>query len=137
MQELPQLLLSYGIDLKTTGNEFSCLCFAHDDHNPSMSIYVNGNGKHVAHCFSCGFHEGIVGVYCKLNDLDVNNKEHLSQAIKALDADEIHTGKQFARIENDDRKIKQRPERTMIIPPSDQPPPKMDWMKGRDGVQWG
>lgn len=137
MQELPQLLLSYGIDLKATGNEFSCLCFAHDDHNPSMRIYINGSGKYVAHCFSCGFHEGIVGVYCKLNDLDVNNKDHLSQAIKALDAGDINTGKQYARIEDNTPKVNPRTERTMIIPPPDQPMPKMDWLKGRDGVQWG
>ena len=44
MRELPDLMLSYGIKLKERGNRYECLCPAHDDHNPSMSVYRNGDG---------------------------------------------------------------------------------------------
>jgi hypothetical protein len=135
MIEMPDLLLSYGVDLKKTGQEYKALCISHDYHDPSMSVYRNGSDDWVAHCFSCGFHEGAVGVYCKLNGLDVDNKEHLAQAYKALDNDIIATGKPFARIA--DPVLPKKPERTMIIPPEDAPAPRMDYIKDREGNPFG
>lgn len=135
MQDLPSLLLAYGINLKKSGNEYVALCINHDDRNPSMSIYINGDGRHKAHCFSCGYHQGIVGVYCTLNGLDVENKEHIKQAYAALDG-EIYTGKPFATIENDTQKIVARSERIMLKPPKNAYP-KMDWLQSKDGTQWG
>lgn len=60
MRELPELMGFYGIKLTPRGNRFECQCYAHDDKNPSMSVYRNGDDKWVAHCFNvgeCGIHE--------------------------------------------------------------------------------
>jgi putative DNA primase/helicase len=35
---------------KRTGDEFSCLCPAHDDKNPSCSVKASEEGKLLAHC---------------------------------------------------------------------------------------
>lgn len=137
MLELPSLLLSYGIKLKQVGNEYSCLCFAHDDHDPSMSIYINGTGKHTCHCFSCGFHGDVIAAYCYLNDMDTKNPEHFLKAKSALEGGDIYTGKPFATIENANTKLKPHPERTMLIPTADTKPPKMGWLQGKDGASWG
>lgn len=137
MQELPSLLLAYGISLKQVGNEFSCLCFAHDDHKPSMSVYKNGDNKWTCHCFSCGHHSDVIAAYCYLNDMDTKNPQHFLQAKSALEGGDIYTGKPFAIIENGITKLTPRPERTMLIPTADTKPPKMNWLKGKDGREWG
>ena len=64
MQDLPDYLVSQGVSLKKSGDGFMCKCFAHDDSNPSMSVYINDGGKWVAHCHSlaCDFHEDLLGV---------------------------------------------------------------------------
>lgn len=131
MTDLPSLLLSYGIKLKQVGNEYSCLCFAHDDHNPSMSVYVNGNGKHVAHCFSCGYHGDVIDAYKYLSGED----DHKA-AIAALEGN-ISTGRPYATIESDNRKITPRPERTMLKPDASTPMPNMGWLKSKSGMPWG
>jgi len=136
MQELPELLLSYGIHLKKQGEEYLAKCIAHDDTNPSMSVYRNGGGKWVAHCFSCNFHGDVVRSYCELNGLDMDNKSDVAKAYKALEDDVIiHTGKPYATIT--DAPTPKKPERTMLIPAADTPPPKMNWLQGKDGEQWG
>src|SRR3990167_4876843 len=39
-----------------TRNGWSCLCPAHDDHRPSFSLSLGGNGKLLAHCYvGCSF----------------------------------------------------------------------------------
>lgn len=138
MIELPDLMLAHGIQLKQAGNEYTCLCIAHDDHNPSMSVYRNGGGKYVAHCFSCGFHEGIVGVYAELNGLDVNDKKQLAEACKAVESDDFAiSGVKHATIKSIAPPLAHRTERTMIIPDASTPPPNMGWLQHKDGTRWG
>lgn len=137
MLELPDLLLASGINLRQVGNEYSCLCYAHDDHHPSMSIYRNGDGGWRAHCHSCGHHSDTIAAYCYLNDMDTKNPEHFLKAKAALEGGDIYTGKPFAIIENGITKLTPRPERTMLIPTNDTKPPKMNWLKGKDGREWG
>ena len=39
-----------------TGNGWSCLCPAHDDHKPSLSLSLNEEGALLAHCYAgCSF----------------------------------------------------------------------------------
>lgn len=135
MHDLPSLLLAYGINLKQTGNEYKCLCFAHDDHNPSMSIYINGTGKHVAHCYTCGYHEDVIGTYCHFNGLDPQNPQDFLKAKAALEGDEFHTGKPFAQISVAPKPPKL--ERTFLIPPDDDLIPKMDYLTDQDGIKFG
>lgn len=136
MIELPDLLLSYGIALKKTGNEFTCLCYAHDDSNPSMSVYINGNNNWNAHCHACGAGGSVIKVYCDLAGLDFDNKQDVATAYKALETGEYHSGKPFAVIHNETPLPKEKPERTMLVPPKDTPQPKMGWLE-KDGVKWG
>lgn len=136
MIELPDLLLSYGIALKKTGNEYSCLCYAHDDSNPSMSVYINGNNNWNAHCHACGAGGSVIKVYCDLAGLDFDNKQDVTAAYKALETGEYHSGKPFAVIHNETPLPKEKPERTMLVPPKDTPPPKMGWLE-KDGIKWG
>lgn len=133
MQDLPNLLLSYGIELRTLGSEYITNCISHDDKKPSMSVYLNDNGNWTAHCFSCGFHQGAVGVYCELKGLDVENKQHIADAIKALDSDSIVTGKPFAKIMHE---LPKKTPRTMINPPENSLP-KMDWLQTKDSKPFG
>jgi hypothetical protein len=38
------------------GNGWSCLCPAHDDHNPSLSLSLSEDGTLLAHCYAgCSF----------------------------------------------------------------------------------
>lgn len=114
---LPNLLLSYGVDLKQSGNEFKALCIAHDDHNPSMSVYVGTNGYHRAYCHSCGFGTGggdVIDVYKKLTGTET------MEALDALDGGE-YMGTTFATIK-DEPPLK-RAEREVFPPPPDTPPP--------------
>ena len=41
---------------KRVGNGWSCLCPAHDDHHPSLSLSLSEDGKLLAHCYAgCSF----------------------------------------------------------------------------------
>lgn len=135
MQDLPSLLLQYGINLTARGSEYTCLCFAHDDHNPSMAVYINGTGKHVAHCYTCGFHEDVIGTYCHFNNLDPQNPQDFLKAKAALEGEEFHTGKPFAQISVAPKPPKL--ERTFLIPPADDQLPKMDYLTDKDGSKFG
>lgn len=47
----------------SSGQGYICLCPAHDDHNPSLSLSLGDNGKLLAHCFSgCSFEEILTGI---------------------------------------------------------------------------
>lgn len=135
MLDLPSLLLSYGINLKQRGNEYECLCFAHDDHNPSMSVYVNGTQKHVAHCFTCGFHEDVIGTYCHFNNLDPKNPEHFLIAKTSLESGARPEGAKFATISTTPKPP--QPEREFLIPPDDNQSPRMDGLNDKHGTPMG
>lgn len=132
--DLPTLLLSYGVELRARGKEYIAKCIAHNDgNNPNLSVYRNGNDIWRAHCFSCGFDQGIVGVYCKLNGLDPENKEHLALAIKALDDPTFGGGQKYATIKDDPHAIQEkRKPRTMLTPPAADAIPRMNYIKDRD-----
>ncbi|OJW47444.1 MAG: hypothetical protein BGO67_08435 [Alphaproteobacteria bacterium 41-28] len=57
-------MMAFDIDLiarklgkaKRVGNGWSCLCPAHDDHNPSFSLSLRENGTLLVHCYAgCSF----------------------------------------------------------------------------------
>lgn len=135
MMELPNLLLSYGINLIAKGSEYQCLCFAHDDKNPSMSVYVNGAKKYIAHCFSCGFHEDVIGTYCYLNGLNPKVPADFLKAKSALESGIASSGKPFATISV--AKAPPAMEREFLVPPDDDQVPEMGWLRGRDGIEFG
>jgi len=53
MRELPDLMLSYGIELKKRGNRFEAHCFMHADTTPSLSVFIGNDGKWRYFCFGC------------------------------------------------------------------------------------
>lgn len=124
MRELPDLMLSYGIKLKERGNRFECLCPAHDDHNPSMSVFRNGDGEWKAHCFSCGFHENNYGFVGHMEGLDTRVPEEFLK-IKEFIGDPTHKAAPYATIEAE--KLPTRPQRETYPPPADAPDPP--WTK--------
>jgi len=129
MRDLPELMLSYGIKLKERGNRFECLCPAHDDHNPSMSVYRNGDGGWKAHCFSCGFHEDAAGFVQHMESCDFARA-------KEIIGDPLHKGAAYATIESE--KLPPRAMRETYPPPHDAPPPV--WERANyqnDKGEWG
>lgn len=136
MIELPTLLLQHGIELRKHGQEYSCKCFAHDDKNPSMSVYINGNNKWVSHCHACGWHGDNIDVQKFLS----GNDDH-RLAVHALQMGEVYSGRPFAAIIDGDPVITARSERKMIIPTQDNPLPTLPgWinsLKHRNGQPLG
>lgn len=120
MHDLPSILLSYNVELHERGNRYMAKCIAHDDHNPSMSVYINGTGKYTTHCFSCGFHEDAVGVVAYMEG--ITNAE----AFRKLQEPAFDGKSRYARIVGEPKLI--RPERITFPPPEDAPMPKMDWL---------
>lgn len=108
MRELPDLMLSYGIKLKERGNRYECLCPAHDDHNPSMSVFRNGDGGWKAHCFSCGFHEDAIGLVQYMETCDFKRANEIL-------GDPLYKGARYATIEAE--KLPPRPMRETYPPP--------------------
>ncbi len=128
MIDLPNLLLSYGVELRARGQEYIARCIAHDDGGrPNLSVYRNGDGKWKCHCFSCGFHEGERGVVmhmegCTASEADIKLGEPTFEG----------RGK-YARIVNDPHAIQEkRKPRVMLTPAADAPVPRMDYLKDRD-----
>ena len=68
---LPDLLLSYGVTLRQSGNGYIAKCISHEDNNPSMSVYRadNFNG-YLCICHACSFKGDVVDVYEKLTGTD-------------------------------------------------------------------
>ena len=114
MRELPDLMLSYGIKLKERGNRYECLCPAHDDHNPSMSVFRNGQDKWAAHCFSCGFHEDKYGFIQFMESCDFARAKEIA-------GDPLYKGKAYATIEAE--VLPPRAMRETYPPPPDAPMP--------------
>lgn len=114
MRDLPDLMLSYGIKLKERGNRFECLCPAHDDHNPSMSVFRNGDGSWKAHCFSCGFHEDAAGFVQHMEGCDFAKA-------KEIIGDTTHKGGRYGTIEAE--KLPPRHQRETYPPPPGTPDP--------------
>lgn len=116
MRDLTDVILSYGFKLKERGNRYECLCPAHDDHNPSMSVYPDG----YAHCFVCGFHENNYGFVAFMESLD---KEHDKKKIMAILGDPLYkrNGAKYATIEAE--KLPPRAMRETYAPPPDAPDP--------------
>lgn len=135
MIDLPDLLLSHGITLKSIGNTYMCKCFAHDDNTTSMSVYRNDDGKWVANCFGCGFNGSVIDVYCYLNGMNPENPEHSKQAKNALSTGNYTTGQPYAVIHSD-TPANILLDRTMIVPPKNTPPPKMH-LHQKNGVALG
>ena len=92
--DMPNLLLSYGVSLRKMGTGYQCKCFAHDDHNPSMSVYRDDNGVWKAHCHSCGFHEDVIGT------VQYHEGVNFVRACEMLGANETTT-KRYETIENE------------------------------------
>lgn len=126
--DLVSLVASYGVDVKQSGNSYTCRCFAHDDSNPSMSIYRDESGKQTTHCYSCGTHEDAIGVVKFFDGCST------AEAIRKLSDGHLGNG-QFARI-YDEPKLK-RPERTTMIPPADAGMPRMDYLTDSGGTPFG
>ena len=124
MHDLPSILLSYNVELHERGNRYMAKCIAHDDHNPSMSVYINGTGKYTTHCFSCGFHEDAVGVVAYMEG--ITNAD----AFRKLQEPAFDGKSRYARIVGEPKLI--RPERITFPPPPDAPMPKMDWLVDRN-----
>lgn len=128
MIDLPNLLLSYGVELRARGQEYIARCIAHDDGGrPNLSVYRNGDGKWKCHCFSCGFHEGERGVVmhmegCTASEADIKLGEPTFEG----------RGK-YARIVNDPHAIQEkRKPRAMLTPAAYEPVPRMDYLKDKD-----
>ncbi len=121
MHDLPSILLSYGVELKQRGDQYTCKCIAHDDHNPSMSVYINGTGKYTTHCHSCGFHEDAAGVVAYMENITQG------EALHRLGDPEWEGKGRYAKIILEP--TYKKPERTMLVPPADAPVPKMDWLR--------
>src|SRR4030065_1937419 len=128
MQELPDLLMSWGINLKKIGNEYLTNCINHNDKNPSMSLYINGGGKWVAHCFSCGYHEGVIGANATLSG------KTIAESAKDLSDDVVITGQRYGTISDAPNPIKLP--RTMLMPPEGSMP-RMDYLATREGIPFG
>lgn len=128
--DLPELLLSYGVTLHERGNEYIALCINHAERNPSMSVYINGDGNWKAHCFSCGYHQNAVGAWCTINGLNPENPDHIKQALQALESHDPG-GRKYAVIKPDAYKQTKRNPRKMMHAPDDKLP-RMDYIKDRE-----
>jgi len=124
MHDLPTILLSYGVELKQRGEQYIAKCIAHDDHNPSMAVYINGTGKYTTHCYSCGFHEDAVGVVAHMERIPV------AEAFRKLQEPTFDGASRYAQIIGE-KKLK-RTERETYPPPPDAPMPKMGWLIDSD-----
>lgn len=124
MHDLVSILLSYGVELKQRGEQYIAKCIAHDDRNPSMSVYINGTGKYTTHCFSCGFHEDAAGVVAHMEGIPIED------ALRKLKDPTFDGASRYAQIIAD--KKPKRTERVTYPPPADAPMPKMGWLIDKD-----
>jgi hypothetical protein len=79
------LLTQYGVELKQKGNEYHGLCIWHDDHDPSMQVYVSAKDGHQrAHCKACGRGGTVIDVVMEMDRCDER------EAIKRLRVNGFH-----------------------------------------------
>lgn len=69
-------------DVTTTKGNFRCISGDHADNKPSMSIYLDGEGKSHAHCFSCNAYYDSIDLIAKKRNLNVSNTDDFIKAIK-------------------------------------------------------
>lgn len=69
-------------DVTTTKGNFRCISGDHADNKPSMSIYLDGEGKSHAHCFSCNAHYDSIDLIARKHNLNVSNKDDFIKAIE-------------------------------------------------------
>lgn len=119
--DLPAILEKYGVSLRKSGTGFVAKCIAHEDHNPSMSVYINGSGKYTTHCHSCGFHEDAIGVVAHMENIS------MAEAMKMLGNDTfVGHGAKRGKIEV------RKPKRICSVPTADAGRPRMDYLIDRD-----
>lgn len=86
MQELlPEL---FGLELRSSGDEWTCLCPLpeHDDHRPSFFVYADGQR---AKCFGCGWSGDAVALLVALGMSQVD-AVRAARSTQAADAFQIH-----------------------------------------------
>lgn len=78
-------IINYLKNVKRTGeNKYTACCPAHDDHNPSLSVYLSEDGARIMlHCFAdCSEEEILNSIGLKKSDLYINESKCFNNAIK-------------------------------------------------------
>ena len=70
----------YGVT--TTKGNFRCVSGDHADNDPSMSIYLDEEGKSHAKCFACNAHYDSIDLIARKYNLNVSNKDDFIKAIE-------------------------------------------------------
>ena len=70
----------YGVT--TTKGNFRCISGDHADNDPSMSIYLDGEGKSHAHCFACNANYDSIDLIARKHNLNVSNNDDFIKAIE-------------------------------------------------------
>lgn len=69
-------------DVTTTKGNFRCISGYHADNDPSMSIYLDREGKSHAKCFACNAHYDSIDLIARKHNLNVSNKDDFKKAIE-------------------------------------------------------
>lgn len=69
-------------DVTTTKGNFRCVSGDHADNDPSMSIYLDGEGKSHAKCFACNAHYDSIDLIARKHNLNVSNDDDFIKAIE-------------------------------------------------------
>ena len=69
-------------DVTTTKGNFRCVSGDHAENDPSMSIYLDGEGKSHAKCFACNAHYDSIDLIARKHNLNVSNDDDFIKAIK-------------------------------------------------------
>ena len=69
-------------DVTTTKGNFRCVSGDHADNDPSMSIYLDREGKSHAKCFACNAHYDSIDLIARKYNLNVSNKDDFKKAIE-------------------------------------------------------
>ena len=70
----------YGVT--TTKGNFRCISGDHADNDPSMSIYLDREGKSHAKCFACNAHYDSIDLIARKHNLNVSNDDDFIKAIE-------------------------------------------------------
>lgn len=82
--DMVALLQNYGVKLKQRGQEYDALCIWHDDHKPSMQVYISESGIQKCHCKACGAGGTVIDVVMQMDNCNE------ADAIKRLQANGYH-----------------------------------------------
>lgn len=69
-------------DVTTTKGNFRCVSGDHADNKPSMSIYLDREGKSHAKCFACNAHYDSIDLIARKYNLNVSNPDDFKKAIE-------------------------------------------------------